>query len=433
MQKQGKRRIKTKFLLFALVILMFTIVPFGIHNTGDTVQAAAKIKLNKTKLSIRSGTVYKIKLNGATASKVKWKSSNTKVATVTNGTIGALKKGTAKITATYNKKKYTCKVTVKYGTTKLSNGIVYEDKEGVFDTTGRWFPKQYYDKSYAFTNTGGSAIYFKASGTRYVKLRFLNLTSHETPIYAYSVDGKTFIRKKITSTKIDLGNTKTHYVRLVIDGLSKAEDTWNSEAGVGIMSVKGVTKGSVVTAIRPQNKLIAFYGDSITQGVRTNSSALTTSGTSAVKSYAFHCAQALNRIPFTVGFGGSGILEKGDFNQAVVTFQYQSASRPATTIDSDIIVMEYGTNDPLSKNITPGYKGLIEQIHRTNPNAQLIAMIPFNQAHAAQIRTAAASYSYCHVFETKNLAITYTDTNIHPNASSSATIGSALANFIKQL
>ncbi|MBE6720818.1 MAG: hypothetical protein E7571_09255 [Ruminococcaceae bacterium] len=53
-----------------------------------------------------------IKLNGTKRTPA-WKSSNTKVATVSKGVISAKGVGTATITATLNKKNYTCNVTVK--------------------------------------------------------------------------------------------------------------------------------------------------------------------------------------------------------------------------------------------------------------------------------------------------------------------------------
>jgi hypothetical protein len=76
------------------------------------VQAATKVKLNKTKVTMPVGGTVKLKVSG-TSKKVTWKSSNEKIATVSSkGKVTAKKKGTAKITATVNGEKYTCKVTV---------------------------------------------------------------------------------------------------------------------------------------------------------------------------------------------------------------------------------------------------------------------------------------------------------------------------------
>lgn len=70
-------------------------------------------KLSKTKATVTAGDTYTLKLSG-TDQKITWKSSKTSVATVNSkGVITAKKAGTAKITATVLKKKYTCTVTVK--------------------------------------------------------------------------------------------------------------------------------------------------------------------------------------------------------------------------------------------------------------------------------------------------------------------------------
>lgn len=75
--------------------------------------AAKKVKLNKSKLSLYVGKSYTLKLKN-NKSKVKWTSSKKSVATVSSkGKVKAKKKGSCKITAKVGKKKYVCKVTVK--------------------------------------------------------------------------------------------------------------------------------------------------------------------------------------------------------------------------------------------------------------------------------------------------------------------------------
>jgi len=91
-------------------------------NTTKAKTVALKgISLSKSSLSLTVGgsSTLSVKYNptNTTASKnVTWKSSNTKVATVSGGKITAKKAGTATITATCNGKTATCKVTVKANT-----------------------------------------------------------------------------------------------------------------------------------------------------------------------------------------------------------------------------------------------------------------------------------------------------------------------------
>lgn len=69
------------------------------------------VKLNKTSLSLKAGTVFTLKTQGGKA--VSWKSSKSSVASVKNGKVTALKKGSATITATAETGvKLSCKVKV---------------------------------------------------------------------------------------------------------------------------------------------------------------------------------------------------------------------------------------------------------------------------------------------------------------------------------
>lgn len=107
------KRIAALCLTFALVFSL----------NGLTSYAAAKsssIKISSKKLVLTVGKSKKLTITGAKNAKITWKSSNKKVATVSkNGKVNAMKKGTAKITATVKVKtkknpvKLTCKVTVK--------------------------------------------------------------------------------------------------------------------------------------------------------------------------------------------------------------------------------------------------------------------------------------------------------------------------------
>ena len=64
-----------------------------------------KPKLNKKKVTLYVGKSVRLKVKGA-GKKVKWKSSNKKIATVSSkGKVKAKKKGKAKITAKFGKKK----------------------------------------------------------------------------------------------------------------------------------------------------------------------------------------------------------------------------------------------------------------------------------------------------------------------------------------
>ena len=114
---------KIKGLISVALCLMLIIQSVNIN-------AATKVKINKKTTSIYVGKTVQLKIIG-TKKKVKWKSSNKKVATVTSkGKVKGIKKGKAKIVATVNKKKYSCNVIVNDRTTEndvINNTIKQTD------------------------------------------------------------------------------------------------------------------------------------------------------------------------------------------------------------------------------------------------------------------------------------------------------------------
>lgn len=105
-------------IILSIVLVIIMLIPA--QHVG-----AATIKLNKTTISLAESDTFALKLSG-TKNKVTWTSSKKTVATVsTKGVVTAKKAGSATITATVSKKKYTCKVTVveKFNATKASKNI----------------------------------------------------------------------------------------------------------------------------------------------------------------------------------------------------------------------------------------------------------------------------------------------------------------------
>lgn len=101
-----------RFRVVTMVLLLFIGSVLGVYANSITAQAAT-IKLSKKEATVYIGDSFKLTLKNAKASKVKWKTSDNSVATVSKGNVTAVGEGTCKITATYNKKKYTCTVNAK--------------------------------------------------------------------------------------------------------------------------------------------------------------------------------------------------------------------------------------------------------------------------------------------------------------------------------
>lgn len=105
--------------VIAILALLLAAMSFVAVTPDDAFAATKKVpKLSATSKALTTGKTFTLKVKNAGKAKVKWTSSNKKVATVSKaGKVTAKKAGTATITAKVGKKKLTCKVTVK-GLTK---------------------------------------------------------------------------------------------------------------------------------------------------------------------------------------------------------------------------------------------------------------------------------------------------------------------------
>lgn len=81
-----------------------------------SVDAQAAVKLNKNKIVLEKGTKFELSLYDSVEDieedADKWTTSNKKIVKVKNGVLTPVGVGSAKVTAKFNGKKYTCKVTV---------------------------------------------------------------------------------------------------------------------------------------------------------------------------------------------------------------------------------------------------------------------------------------------------------------------------------
>ena len=99
-------------LLVVLAIMMAFTVPVN----------AASMKLNRKRVSINVGQVVTLKVKG-TKKKMKWTSSNKKIATVSKkGKVKGLKAGKATISVKVGKKSLKCRVIVKKKRTRMTRG-----------------------------------------------------------------------------------------------------------------------------------------------------------------------------------------------------------------------------------------------------------------------------------------------------------------------
>lgn len=106
------KKILNKAVVFIMIIAAVTLSVPDLSGVADVEVQAASIRLDYNRVTVTEQTSFKLKILG-TSKKVKWSSSNKKIAKVTQkGKVTAKKKGKCTITAKVSGKKYKCKVTV---------------------------------------------------------------------------------------------------------------------------------------------------------------------------------------------------------------------------------------------------------------------------------------------------------------------------------
>ncbi len=227
------------------------------------------VKLSKTSVTLNKGktTTLKATVNpsNATNKKVTWKTSNSKVATVSNGKITAKAAGTATITAqTANGKKATCKVTVKNPKTvnptsvKLSKTSVtlYKGKNTTIKATVN--PSNATNKKVTWKTSNSKVatvsngkITAKAAGTATITVQTANGKKATCRVTVKNPKTVNPTSVKLSKTSVTLGKGKTTTLKATVNpsNATNKKVTWTtSNKKVATVSNGKITAKGVGTA-----------------------------------------------------------------------------------------------------------------------------------------------------------------------------------------
>ncbi len=293
---------------------------------------------------------------------------------------------------------------------------------------GRWFDKDIEGTPHKVTLTDGAHLYFLIENAASFDVTFTVITTGEEPYFAYSIDGAGPIRQHITEPTVTLPDTGRHTVRIIADAMTEGEGKWDLEKGFAIKAVTPAEGGSIV-GIKPTEKVVFFYGDSITEGIRALNMNATSDGNSATNAYSWQCAEVLGVTPYLIGYGASGIIMPGSFHTMLNAIDYLSDGRPVDdSISPDIIVVNHGSND-VGQNRKLFEEQLTITLNRLRekyPEAPIVYLIPFEQTHSRVIPGVVEKMENAYVIETRSWEISYTD-GIHPDAAGAKYAGEKLA------
>ena len=293
---------------------------------------------------------------------------------------------------------------------------------------GRWFDKDIEGTPHKVTLTDGAHLYFLIENAASFDVTFTVITTGEEPYFAYSIDGAEPVRQHITEPTVTLPDNGRHTIRIIADGMTEGEGKWDQEKGFAVKSVTPSEGGSIV-GIKPTEKVIFFYGDSITEGIRALNMNATSDGNSATNAYSWQCAETLGVTPYLIGYGASGIIMPGSFHTMLNAIDYLSDGRPVDdSISPDIIVVNHGCND-VGQNRQLFEEQLTVTLNRLRekyPEAPIVYLIPFAQTHARVISGVVEKMENAYVIETRGWKISYTD-GIHPDVAGAKYAGEQLA------
>ena len=193
-----KNKRKLKELIVCILCVICTLVTFTPVNAN----AATKVTLSNTKITLKLGNTKVLKLKNAKG-KVTWKTSNAKVVSIkkkdaTSITLTPKKQGKVTITATNNKKTYTCKVNI-----PKAKHIKWEDETVLLGRANTIsFENVYTPIQWSIDNKKIASI--KSSGKNNTKLTITSLTHGETMVHAI-IDGTIYDMKVIVpKVKLDV-------------------------------------------------------------------------------------------------------------------------------------------------------------------------------------------------------------------------------------
>lgn len=298
---------------------------------------------------------------------------------------------------------------------------------------GRWFEKELDGVSHMVSVTSGSHCYLLTDGASRLKVNFTLLTSATSTHFAYSIDGETPVRQLCTEPEIRLPDTKLHTVRIILDGIYEGHgEKWTDETGYALKSIEA-SEGGVIYGIKPTEKIIFYYGDSITEGIYALGSA--TKHNSAVNSFTWYSAEKLGVTPYFIGYGGTGFTQGVEQNKSFATMiqaiDYNSKDRPvADGIIPDVIVVSHGTNE--GSTTVPDFKAAakaaIDRLNEKYPNTPIIFL-----GHGSAINNKYAfgsvianDYDNVYFVGSRDWNITFTD-SCHPSAAGAKVLGEKLA------
>ena len=202
------------------------------------------------------------------------------------------------------------------------------------------------------------------------------------------------------SPSSDLSAAPWHLVEVVVKSTSQTINRWNAGVPGTVVRLSGITlaQGSTTTLPYAAPWTIAVFGDSITEGVRTVNQTATndTDQNDATLGWAYSLGRLMGAEIGVIGFGGQGFTVAGGGGVPILPTAYTQLSNGVTRPTGQapqLIVINVGTNDPASANVTAPAINVLNGLLSNYPRTPIALLIPFSQLHSTDLQAAAAGCS----------------------------------------
>jgi lysophospholipase L1-like esterase len=185
-----------------------------------------------------------------------------------------------------------------------------------------------------------------------------------------------------------------HMLRLDVKDTDQVTNRWLPPLNDAVV-IRGLRLGSAGRLLPPPPAApvrMAFFGDSITEGIRALGASLTPDGADGTRAWANLTARSFGADFAQVGFGKQGVMRDGVGNVpwAPQSFGLNFAGSPADpSFRPDVVVLLQGSNDSqvTDQQFAPAYLDYLREVRAAYPAAWIVAMVPLIGRHLAVIES----------------------------------------------
>jgi lysophospholipase L1-like esterase len=315
-------------------------------------------------------------------------------------------------------------------------------------TYGRWDQRQ---PDRAITVNGGSYVVARFDG-RAVTARFdVSRNKPPMPTIAWRVDDDIQWRESEIAASMELEKDLkpvTHTIQFIARGLDEHQPRWSEPLTASITFLGFEIPGGKLVEPPADPKLkIEFLGDSITEGVLVHGKQPGRDTwpwqTDALLAWPAQTALRLKAQWRQVGFGAQGLTKggSGGVPPAIDAFDWFYEGCPRDEWQADVVVINFGTNDgaATSEVFRPLYAKYLQLVRKAHPDAQILALRPFNGAHVLDIKSEvealnrAGDWRVAFINTTDWLEPTDFTDRVHPNVGAGPKVAERLTKIITSI